>query len=268
MDILENEQLRYAQNQINLEILQISYGLLDPLWNFRDLHSSFTRVYIPLCGEASVTVKGERIPLIPGNIYLLPAGLPFSCSCPNSMKKIFVHLLLKRPDGSDLLASVGQCVVLKDREEEVEQIRQYYERLDMAAVLSLKRILYGIAEQALLTADAAKAEIRPYSECTKAALAYIQEHLCASLSIDEIANALFRSKISLQKHFRKDMGKPIGRYIDDCIIAAAERELLKQKLSVKEISDRLGFCDQFYFSRKFSKVHGIGPSRFRKIHQI
>ena len=36
----------------------------------------------------------------------------------------------------------------------------------------------------------------------------------------------------------------------------------------KDVSERLGFCDQFYFSRKFSEFHGFSPKRFRQMHNI
>ena len=86
------------------------------------------------------------------------------------------------------------------------------------------------------------------------------------MSIGEIAAALFVSKLVLQKTFKADVEKPIGQYIDGCLMAHAERDLLDPTLSIKDISDRLGFCDQFYFSRKFSEAHGISPRRFRQLH--
>jgi AraC-like DNA-binding protein len=72
------------------------------------------------------------------------------------------------------------------------------------------------------------------------------------MTINEISSALFISKLVLQKHFKMDLGKPIGKYIDQCLMARAERELLDRSLSIKDISEHLGFSDQFYFSRKFS----------------
>jgi AraC-like DNA-binding protein len=35
-------------------------------------------------------------------------------------------------------------------------------------------------------------------------------------------------------------------------------------LSIKQISDQLGFCDQFYFSRAFAKMHNHSPSEHRR----
>ena len=43
------------------------------------------------------------------------------------------------------------------------------------------------------------------------------------------------------------------------------RNLLKYSLlSVKEIADRLGFFDQYYFSNYFKQKNGISPLEYRK----
>jgi AraC family transcriptional regulator of arabinose operon len=34
-------------------------------------------------------------------------------------------------------------------------------------------------------------------------------------------------------------------------------------LSIKEISSKLGYDDQFYFSRVFKSINGIAPSDYR-----
>jgi AraC-like DNA-binding protein len=39
-------------------------------------------------------------------------------------------------------------------------------------------------------------------------------------------------------------------------------------LSIKEISDQLGFSDQFYFSRAFSKMHGHAPTEHRARYSV
>ncbi|NOS68584.1 MAG: helix-turn-helix domain-containing protein [Verrucomicrobia bacterium] len=36
------------------------------------------------------------------------------------------------------------------------------------------------------------------------------------------------------------------------------------ELSIKQISDQLGFSDQFYFSRAFRKMHNHSPSEHRR----
>ena len=82
MQLIQNQKLTYAEQRVRLEIAEISYGLLDAEWRHEDLRAAFTRVYVPLDGEGFIRVGEEEIRLSPGNIYVVPSELSFSCSCP------------------------------------------------------------------------------------------------------------------------------------------------------------------------------------------
>ena len=46
-------------------------------------------------------------------------------------------------------------------------------------------------------------------------------------------------------------------------MAAASR-LLNEGFSVKEVSKKIGYNDEFYFSRLFKKSFGVTPSKLKK----
>ena len=268
MELIRNEDILYAARRTNLEISEISYGYLDSEWNMENLRASFTRVYLPLEGEGILTLDKGTVRLLPGNIYVVPSELKFSGFCPHRLNKIYIHLTLTRPDGSDLFAGIDDCIILPDSKSYISEIETLCHEKDIRSILRLKLLLHDILYEALTHRPPVHPKLKDYTPITKAALSYIDDHLSASLTIDEIANALFVSKLVLQKKFKADLDKSIGAYIDSCLMARAERLLLEPSLTVKEISERLGFCDQFYFSRKFSATHGISPRTFRKLHVI
>lgn len=263
MELVRNEKLLYATRKINLDIQEISYGYLDSEWTNENLCAAFTRIYIPLSGEGRIRYGDTALTLSPGNIYLVPSGLSFSSECEERMEKIYIHLTLTHPDGSDVFFGVPRALVLAHATQEIERIQELYHSLDLSSVLQLKTLLSSLLLRALALCRPIYGSIRPYSEVTQAALSYIEDHLSAQLGIREIAEALFISPLALQKAFRSDLGKPIGTYMNDSLMARAERELLDTTRSIKEISERLGYCDQFYFSRRFSQTHGINPRKFR-----
>ncbi len=269
MQLIQNKKLTYAEQRVRLEIAEISYGLLDSEWKHEDLRAAFTRVYVPLEGEGFIQVNGETIRLCPGNIYVIPSELSFSCFCPEKLNKIYIHLTLTRPDGVDVFAGIPSCVILENCSNRAKEIERLYDGNDIRAVLLLKLLLYEILEEALHSTISLNNEpIKSYSEYTKKALSYIDTHLSATMTINQISAELFVSKLVLQKHFKNDLGKPMGKYIDQCLMARAELELLNRSLTIKDISEKLGFCDQFYFSRKFSEYHGFSPKKFRQLHNI
>ena len=263
MELIRNEEMLYLGKRVSLEIDEIRYGILDSEWNLQNLRASFTRVYFPLDGEGILTFGDKRVTITPGNIYIVPSELNFSGFCPEHLNKIYIHLTLKRPDGSDLLAGIDHCIVLEGEDTRIAEVEELYRVADMRSVLRLKQLLYEMLMDAVDRLPSYSYPDAPHSPKVKAAISYIDEHLHAGLTIDEIVSALFVSKLGLQKSFKQELGKPIGKYIDDCLMARAEHELLDTSRSIKEISDQLGFCDQFYFSRIFRKKRALSPREYR-----
>ena len=87
--------------------------------------------------------------------------------------------------------------------------------------------------------------------------------LRSSLTIAEIARTLSVSESALTKRFRSEFGMPLGRYIDEMLAQEIASRLLSTQQSVRDISEQLGFCDQFYLSRFFSAHRGMSPSAYR-----
>ena len=60
------------------------------------------------------------------------------------------------------------------------------------------------------------------------------------------------------------VGIPAGDLIRNRVVLEAKRLLVNFDLNINEISDRLNFTDNSYFSRFFKKQEGITPEEFRK----
>lgn len=107
-----------------------------------------------------------------------------------------------------------------------------------------------------------------YSEFVVKTIEYIRKNLSIQLSGSFLSDRLFVSESFLLKKFKLEVGITLGKYIDDLVFFKAENLLLTTRLSIGEISNLLGFCDQFYFSRRFSEKYGEAPQRYRKKMQL
>jgi AraC-like DNA-binding protein len=85
-----------------------------------------------------------------------------------------------------------------------------------------------------------------------------------NLSVSWISRKLNVSEEHFSRMFKKKIGMPPVKYINEVKIAEAKRMLLKTNLPVKEIAYQLNYSDQFYFSQKFKKITGYSPTEFRK----
>lgn len=96
-------------------------------------------------------------------------------------------------------------------------------------------------------------------------LQYIEQHYGESnLSINKIAENLHFTPAYLCQIFKNELGVTINTYICNFRIRKAI-ELLKEKdTKLYEVSVRVGYSDQNYFSRQFKKQVGMPPSEFRE----
>lgn len=92
---------------------------------------------------------------------------------------------------------------------------------------------------------------------------YILENLEQKLSLLEICKSISCSKSTLLTAFKKTYGTTVNGFITDTRLAHARQMLIEGHMTINEIALKVGFYDQSYFSKVFSKKYGITPSEFR-----
>ncbi len=94
---------------------------------------------------------------------------------------------------------------------------------------------------------------------------YIRENFKdADLCLSDIAKHANVSPAYLSALYKKNCGQSISDTITTCRIDEACQHLAKTTLSLKEISARCGYANQYYFSNSFKKKMGISPSTYRE----
>lgn len=96
-------------------------------------------------------------------------------------------------------------------------------------------------------------------------IAYMEEHLDCSLSLDDLASVAAMSASTLNRHFKRSTGwSPVDFHIHRRIIYAA-RLLLSTNLSIEAISERTGFSDGNYFARQFRTHMQMSPREYKQL---
>lgn len=93
---------------------------------------------------------------------------------------------------------------------------------------------------------------------------YITEHYTEKILLDNICFLFGTNKTSLCRDFKNEYGVTILNYINELKIKEAKSLLRKNKLSVTEISETLGFNSIHYFCRLFKKSTGLSPKEYTK----
>ncbi|WP_413381733.1 AraC family transcriptional regulator [Alkalihalobacillus sp. 1P02AB] len=97
---------------------------------------------------------------------------------------------------------------------------------------------------------------------------YIETSVEKVIRLEELAQMFGMTSSYLSEKFKERTGKSITDFTTEVKMTKAKAFLQTEKATIKEIANRLGFADEFYFSRKFKKVVGVSPSQFRQEHSI
>jgi AraC family transcriptional regulator of arabinose operon len=93
---------------------------------------------------------------------------------------------------------------------------------------------------------------------------FMKQHLREPLRVSTLAAIANLSRSHYTTVFKRATGYAPLLYLNHLRLQRAVQLLNSTNLSIKAISDELGFSDQFYFSRAFSKLHGHSPSEHRR----
>jgi AraC-like DNA-binding protein len=97
---------------------------------------------------------------------------------------------------------------------------------------------------------------------------FMKQHLREPLRIATLASVVNLSRSHYTEIFRRVTGYAPLMYLNHLRMQRAVQLLNSTNLSIKAISDQLGFSDQFYFSRAFAKLHGHSPSEHRRRYTL
>lgn len=103
-----------------------------------------------------------------------------------------------------------------------------------------------------------------HQQLCNSVIGFIQENYeNSALSLHDIAQYAGVSPAYLSALFKKNQKVSISDTITSCRIDAACQYLLNSSLSLKEISEKCGYANQYYFSTSFKKKMGVSPSAYR-----
>lgn len=93
---------------------------------------------------------------------------------------------------------------------------------------------------------------------------YISLHLEDKLPLSELARQTGYTEYYLSKKFKKEMNLSLNEYIRRQRLERAALLLRTTTDDVQDISARLQFCSQSYFSEHFRKAYGASPMEYRQ----
>lgn len=263
--LIEKSTIPYLDD-LKLNITYAGYVICDNEWTSENVVSPFSRIYYVTEGEGILCYNGKTVVMKPNNLYFIPLGLKFDYRCDKTLEKFFFHVNLMSDDYIDFFSDCKEIISFKT--DVSEKLKQDFTDKGMLSGIRIKGRIYNDLYKVATHANMLNKEFFVHSKLVENALLYINTNLSVRLCAKDIAKNLYISSPALNKKFSEEMKISIGKYIDLRIQFEAEKLLSEDELSIEQISEKLGFCDRFYFTRKFKENSGITPAKYRKQAQL
>jgi len=222
-------------------------------------------------GEITYTVESQSFALKKGDLLFVPEGQTRSAR--NDSKQahdMYVAHFKYSGNGDGLpLLTVPACQLT--RPHSFDYIRQrfssltqywlqkstYTQTLCHSVLLEIIAIINEEGNNSTITQSKAHGITMQLKD-------YILHHYREQIDMKELADQVGRTPNYISTVFRETTGQTITGYTQQIRIAAACDLLTGSQMSIGEISDFLGFCEQSYFNKVFKKVTGTMPSAYVK----
>lgn len=264
MKIFTNDFTQNIVNGIELKISNSGYAESGREWKGIVRNPPYSRLYFIVSGDPYIITDKAKIALKKNFVYLIPRGMSYQFACDTSMMQLFFHITLFNEREFDLLENCTNYIEQPVSEQELNNLIELYKNQDLLDALYVKEKIYSWVIRLLKNGNNLQMKNKVYSDCVSRAISYIHENPSVKINVQQLCEIAFTSESNLTKKFKKELGISIGKYIDNLILYKAEQLLLKSDMSIAQISDALGFCDQFYFCRKFKSAYQISPFQYRR----
>lgn len=93
---------------------------------------------------------------------------------------------------------------------------------------------------------------------------YVRNHYMENIDFSSLAGEMGFSSAYLTKLFNKYIGDTPLKYLTDIRMEEAKNLLANTSLPIREVGEKVGYPDQFHFSKTFRKATGKNPTAYRK----
>ncbi|MFJ6535220.1 helix-turn-helix domain-containing protein [Paenarthrobacter sp. NPDC091711] len=228
-----------------------------------------TVVIVCVAGSGWIETGGMRTEVGPAHVVVLPGGtgVPHSYGASEADPWTIWWCHLRGTDVPELLEVAG--VKAPGSVVPLASVDRLAASLDeIVSTLENDQGPTGLIESSgaawrLLTQLATDRRIPAPDEPMERALTYLRSRIEGTVRVPDLAAMLGVSTTRLGRLFRDSTGGGVVAHHLVLKMAHARHLLDTTELSIAEVGRRVGMTDQFYFSRQFSRTHGMSPTSYR-----
>ncbi len=271
-------------------LINVGFAEHDADWNYKQVVSPFTRIYMPTRGSARIHLPDGSYEVEPGYLYIIPAYCMHHYECDGPFSLYYIHLY--EDEGS--LSPIGENYNFKtqipstdidktliehlchnnpdkslknynpkfynNHSTLIEDIsgsahKAFYEQMESDSILQLlisHFLAYAVSKSEEIDDRIAKS------------LVYIRRNLAQTLEVHSLAKMSCISTEHYIRKFTEQIGMTPLQYIQTKRIQRAQLILILKGISIKDVAYSVGFSDISYFNRVFKRLVGCTPQTYRQ----
>ena len=216
-------------------------------------------------GELFVDIDGKNHTAKKGSAVIFPPKYLYKYGSNSCVHYLYAHFTGSY--ATDFLNECGfdnlPCVIENDFSKEIKgkfdlMINTFLHNETLSIQRCgclLQEILIEISTNALDVANGSP---------IKTSLKYIHSFFTSKIDVPNLAKMEGLSNSRYITVFKNQTGKSPNEYIIDLRIQFAKNLLDNTNMSVRQISESVGYHDQYFFSRLFKRHTGISPQEYKK----
>lgn len=224
-------------------------------------------------GQGWVSVNKKKMDISPSHFIVIPAHTPHKYGAMEADPWTIYWVHFKGEIATyvvDLITNHSQNYLpyLAYNENRIKLFEEIYANFEMGYSADNLRyvnmIFYHFLSSLLYEEKYNQAGRAQEKDAITTTIELMQGKIKTNLTLNDFAIHSHLSVSHFCTLFKERTGFSPVEYFNHLKIQHACQEMIFTKKAIKEIADDLGFSDQYYFSRMFSRFMGTSPSEYRK----
>lgn len=106
--------------------------------------------------------------------------------------------------------------------------------------------------------------VKEYKREINKIIDYVNNNIDKRITLVMVSKFVNMNESYLSRLFKNETGKNLMYFINEVKMEKAKELLKEQELLVKDVANKVGIQDQFYFNRVFKKFYGMSPTLYKK----
>ncbi|WP_423735979.1 helix-turn-helix domain-containing protein [Chitinophaga caseinilytica] len=278
-------------------LLNTDYVQLDHHWRYRNVTSTFYRLYYIDGGEGKLYNHAETVSLEAGFIYLIPSFTTCNYECRHHLSQYYISFTEESSDGTSLFATNRKLFKLRASEDDIRCVKRIldlnpnrtlgntydprdYEKTDIlkgfqdlnnllrpSEFIEVSGLLLQLISRFMGAETFFMEERRAIPSKILDAIYFMQTNLRTNITVELLAARASQHPDYFSRLFLKNTGERPLAFLQAKRIERVQLLLVTTDYPFYRIAEETGFESLSYLSRVFRKQTGQTLGAYRKQHE-